>query len=250
MNQQPDKDFFKYLYSGFEMPLSEVDCGLKCGPHNDYGVPICCDINLVIPAAFELEWSYLRENTDLWQPWSPSGLIDQELEEEVQDGQVLLKCQGYQACQRPFRTLTCRAFPFYPYLSGEGEFLGLAYYHDFREVCWIISNLAFVSAEYKMAFQRTFKMVFKTFPESRKNYLEYCRCIRQEAASRGDQIVLLNFSGGGGLVDPVSEQVSPTEFQDLKAFGPYAVARELPFPDELQHHQENEIDGSCSSDDK
>ena len=120
------QEIFQEIYRGLAMPLCEIDCGLKCGPYNDYGVPICCDINQVIPAAFELEWSYLKENTDLWEPWSSSGPLAEELQEELLDGQVLLACQGYQDCQRDFRALTCRAFPFYPYLEWRAlGFLGL-----------------------------------------------------------------------------------------------------------------------------
>jgi hypothetical protein len=239
MKQEYQKGLFRDLYREFEMPLCELDCGLKCGPHNDYGVPVCCDIQLVVPAAFELEWSYLQENTDLWQPWSSSGLIDRDLAEQVQDGQVLLECKGYQQCQRSFRTLTCRAFPFYPYLTSQGLFSGLAYYSDFREECWIISNLAVVSTTYKVAFQGTFNKIFDLFPGSRDDFLDYCCFVRDEAAEHGEQIVVLDFQAGVGLVDPLTETVTPVGFQDLDAYGPFAVARELPFPDEIQAEEDD-----------
>ncbi len=232
MNQLLGKEIFRDLYRGFEMPLAELDCGLKCGPYNDYGVPVCCDIKLVVPSAFELEWRYLRQNTDLWQPWSSSGLID--LSEQVQEGQVLLECKGYQHCQRPFRTLTCRAFPFFPYLTGRGVYSGMGTYRDFREDCWIISNLAVVTQDFKAAFQRTFIKVFDLFPDSRENFQDFSQYIREEAASDEEKIVVLDFQGGVGLVDPLSERVKPADFQDLPAYGPFAVARELPFPDEVQ----------------
>lgn len=231
MKQELGKEIFRDLYHGFEMPLLGLDCGLKCGPYNDYGVPVCCDIQLVVPAAFELEWEYLQESTDLWQPWSSSGLID--LSDQVQDGQVLLQCKGYQECQRPFRTLTCRAFPFYPYLTSQGVFSGLAAYSDFREECWIISNLHTVSREYKDAFQMTFEKVFSFFPESQENFWDYSRYVREDAAARDEPVQVLDFQGGAGLVDPVSEKVTPIDIKDLPAYGPFAVARELPFPDEV-----------------
>ena len=233
MKQKFRMEIFRDLYRGFEMPLSELDCGLKCGPYNDYGVPVCCDIHLVVPSAFEMEWGYLQQNTDLWRPWSSSGLIDQELDEQVQDGQVLLECKGYKECQRPFRTLTCRAFPFYPYLTSQDVFFGLAYYTDFRQECWIISNLSVVSPEFKAAFRTTFKKVFDLFPKSRRNFLEFCQYVREEAASRDEPVVALDFQAGVGMIDPATESFTEVDYQDLDAYGPFGVARELPFPDEI-----------------
>jgi len=239
MKQELGKELFRDLYREFEMPLSDLDCGLKCGPYNDYGVPVCCDIQLVVPSAFELEWIYLQQNTDLWKPWSSSGLVDLELDEQIQDEQVLLECKGYQKCQRPFRTLTCRAFPFYPYLTSQGVFSGLAYYPDFRKDCWIISNLSVVSREYKSAFQKAFEKLFVLFPESRIKYQDYCQYVRDQAALRDEAIVVLDFQYGVGLIDPGTEETASVEFADLDAYGPFAITRELPFPDEIQAEEGN-----------
>lgn len=239
MNPKLDHETFREIYRAFEMPLAEIDCGLKCSPHHDRGVPVCCDIQRVIPAAFELEWDYLQAHTDLWQPWSPSGLIDRELQDDLMEGQVLVKCKGFQECQRAYRTLTCRAFPFYPYLDSRGDFLGLAYYRDFREQCWIISNLSVVVLEYKTSFRDAFEMIFAVFPPYRQNTQDYCLYVREEADSRGELLAVLDFQGGVGLIDPVTERKSPVSYRDLEAFGPFAVARELPFPDEKAAGQGN-----------
>lgn len=232
MRAARNKAVFRELYSGFDMPLCEVDCGLKCGPHNDYGVPICCDIHQVIPSAFDLEWSYLRENTDLWKPWSSTGPLDEDLKDEIQDGQVLIECKGYQECQREFRTLTCRAFPFYPYLDSGGSFIGLAYYSEFRYGCWIISNLDLVSQPYKEAFQRTFQRVFEIYPDYLQNLIDYCSYARETAAEESEKIVLLGFSGDVFMIDPQTEEKYQVEYKELSAFGPFEITRELRFPDE------------------
>lgn len=232
MKKPLDKNFFRELYSGFDMPLCEIDCGQKCSPYNDYGVPICCDINQVVPSAFDLEWKYLKEYTDLWQPWSSAEPFSQELSEELQDGQVLLMCKGYQECLRDFRTLTCRAFPFYPYLDSRGDFIGLAYYPEFRYGCWIVSNLVVVSQTYKEAFRRTFEQVFKIYPDYRENYADYCSYIRETALEESDQVVLLGFSGDVHLIDPQTEENYQVKYKELSAFGPFEITRELRFPDE------------------
>lgn len=233
MNKGLDKEIFRDLYRGFDMPLCEIDCGSKCGPYNDYGVPVCCDIHQVIPSAFELEWRYLRENTDLWKPWSSStDLDDQELEEGILDGQVLLQCKGYRDCEREFRSLTCRAFPFYPYLDSTGGLRGLAYYPEFRFGCWILSNLDVVEQSFKEAFQWVFQRVFELYPYYRQNFIEYSEYERYKAAKENEMIVLLGFAGDVRLIDPVTEEDNPVQYSDLRAYGPFEITRELRFPGE------------------
>ena len=232
MNTPTQKVFFEDLYHNFPRPLSQIDCGEKCGPFNEYGVPVCCDINLIVPSAFEAEWGYLKEKTDLWSPWSSSVLIDSDLEDEKQDGQVLLKCLGYQHCQRSYRTLTCRAFPFFPYLDSQGNFIGLVYFHEYREMCWIISNLSVVNQEYKVEFQKAFSDLFLEYPESKMSYDQYSAFIRKEMAMSGDKIILLDFTEKIFIVDPETEQAREVDFEDLDSFGPFSITKDLIFPDE------------------
>lgn len=233
MSDPEDKRFFEEIYQMISQPLSEIDCGEKCGPFNDYGVPVCCDINLIIPSAYEAEWEYLKEVTDLWQPWSGSNPIDEELENDVQEGQVLLQCLGYQHCQRPFRTMTCRAFPFFPYLDTGGDFIGLAYFQEYREMCWIISNLSVVTAAYKADFQRAFELLFNQYPDSKESYFHYSSYLRDEFARSDDKIILLDFIGNVFLVDPDSEALQKVRYEDLESFGPFSITKDLIFPDEI-----------------
>ena len=69
MSGPPGPLFIEDLYNAFSEPLTDLNCGEKCGPYNDYGVPVCCDIQLLIPAAYDLEWAYLGKATDLWHLW-------------------------------------------------------------------------------------------------------------------------------------------------------------------------------------
>jgi len=244
MTNLPGDKFFRELYKQFSSPLSEIDCGKKCGPYNDFGVPVCCDIRLVIPAAYEGEWAYLRKKTDLWHPWKgEEDYGSDELEKDLQDGQVLLECLGYQHCQRGYRSITCRAFPFYPYLTGAGVFQGLVYYRDFRQSCWIINNLGVVSQQFKEEFQKAYEILFETYPGTREAYLDFSAAMREETARLEESLVLLDFSGNLCLVDPRTEIVRRGSYQDLEAYGPFRVARELVFPDEVNdqknknHHE-------------
>lgn len=233
MSDTEEKRFFEDIYRIISRPLSQFDCGEKCGPFNEYGVPICCDINLIIPSAFEAEWQYLKEKTDLWQPWSSFDPVDEGLENDLQDGQVPLKCLGYQQCQRPFRTMTCRAFPFFPYLDSRGDFIGLVYFHEYREVCWIISNLSVVTAAYKADFQHAFELLFKQYPDSKESYFQFSGYLREEFANSGDRIILLDFEGDVYQLEPVSEVSQPVRYEDLESYGPFSITKDLRFPDEM-----------------
>ena len=226
---------FKELYREFSLPLSGIDCGEKCGPFNDYGIPVCCDIKIVIPSAYDLEWEYLRTETELWHLWQGSGSIEQEeLIQDVQPGQQLLQCLGHHSCQRSYRSITCRAFPFYPYLDRDGDLLGLAYYREFRDQCWIISNLSVVTAEYKEQFQRTFEKLFQRYPDTKENYLHFSSYMRGQVADAGENLTLLDFSGRVFRVNPISEQVREISYRDLENYGPFGIIKDLIFPDEIQ----------------
>jgi len=229
---------FEELYKEFSLPLSGIDCGEKCGPFNDYGIPVCCDIQLVVPSAYDLEWEYLRSETDLWHRWQGSPEIDkEELTRQAQPGQVLLQCLGHKHCQREFRSLTCRAFPFFPYLDSNGNFLGLSYYWEYRDQCWIISNLSLINTDYKIQFQRVFEEIFSHYPATKKNYINYSDYIRAHAVGIEREIPLLVFDDRIYLINPGDEGIREITYQDLDCFGPFGIIKELVFPDEIQDQQ-------------
>ena len=139
-------DFFFNLYTGFSAPISKLDCGKNCAPYNENHIPFCCDTRHSLPVAYEDEWEYLKAHTDLWHLWNPRQPEHRRhMEKQVPPGQVLIECLGYTLCQRNFRSITCRAFPFYPYFSGEGEFIGVSYYWEYEDRCLVISNLRVVT---------------------------------------------------------------------------------------------------------
>jgi hypothetical protein len=250
MTEMVERAHFKQLYETFSSPITHLDCGQKCGPYNEHAVPICCDINLVIPAAYQKEWEYLQDESDLWKPWlSESEKVQDQIHENLQEGQVLIQCLGHKHCQRQFRSITCRAFPFYPYLTSSGEFLGLGYYWDFRNECWIISNLAFVSLKYKLEFKKAYQRLFDLFPDTLSAYLDFCSHMREVFTREDEDIVVMGFCGELFLVDPDTEGILKGDYDELKAYGPFQVTKEMKFPnevdelyevDELSNRQQNE----------
>lgn len=226
---------FARLYAGFQAPIAALDCGKKCAPYNEYGVPFCCDTSHAVPAAYQAEWEYLQKNTNLWHLWQPDDDADFQLvRSDTPENMHLIECLGHTQCQRSFRSLTCRAFPFFPYLNSCHEFIGLSYYWEYEDRCWVISNLRVVTPEYIQQFVTTFDTLFAQQPEERQAYARHSLFMRRRFARQGQAVPLLHREGGVYKVSPHHEGMRRVHAEILPKFGPYQVAARLPFPDELE----------------
>jgi len=226
---------FANLYAGFSLPIATFDCGELCAPYNENGVPFCCDTRHAVPTAYLEEWAFLRRSTDLWHPWQ--GQNDRETERLASllpDGQVALECLGYRYCQRGFRTLACRSFPFFPYITPQGEFVGLSYLWEFEDRCWVISNLAVVSSEFLSQMIQTYEMIFEIRPEEKEIQRRFSGSMRQIFGRRHRSILLLHRNGNWYKVTPRNGRMRRVSPERLPKFGDYQIAAKLPFPDEQQ----------------
>lgn len=225
---------FSSFYARFQSPIARFDCGQKCAPYNENGVPFCCDTRHAVPTAYQAEWAYLRENTDLWKEWAPSDPQEKKrLQKETPNGQLLIACKGAAHCQRGFRSITCRAFPFFPYINSQGEFIGLSYYWDYEDRCWVISNLDIVTPEYRAEFIAAYEELFESYPEELESFRNHSAYMRKVFLQRRRTIPLLHKNGYFYKLSPGSEKIHRVAAQDLPKFGPYRIAAALPFPDEI-----------------
>lgn len=226
------KNFAK-IYANFEAPITALDCGKKCAPYNEYGIPFCCDTDHAIPTAYQPEWSYLELNTDLWHPWE-AGDPDEtaRLQAETPEGQVLIECQGHQFCQRSFRSITCRAFPFFPYVTLERELIGLSYYWAYEDRCWVINHLDSVTPGYVQKFVATYDRLFDSLPDELENFRYHSIIMRRVFGRQMRTIPLLHRDGGTFAVTPKNGKFEPVDAAQLPKYGPYEIAALMPFPDE------------------
>ncbi|GAB4523577.1 MAG: hypothetical protein Fur0018_06410 [Anaerolineales bacterium] len=225
---------FETLYAGFGAPIAAFDCGAKCAPYNEGGIPFCCDTRHAVPTVYLAEWDYLRKHTDLWHPWQAETPQETaELQAETPDGQMLVACLGHRACQRGFRSLTCRAFPFFPYLNSQAEFLGLSYYWAYADRCWVANNLQVVSEVYVRQFVAAYERVFAYFPQERENFMVHCAYTRETFIRRRRRIPLLHRNGLTYQISPRTERLHPVRPEALPKYGPYKIAAWLSFPDEV-----------------
>ena len=226
----PPRINFRGLYDRFDAPVTDIDCGAMCAPYNLTGKPFCCDICQAVPAAYISEWRYLRENTDLWREWSadacePAERADpgeyENLRESTPGTMLLLACKGPHACQRNYRALSCRQFPFFPYITSDGRFIGLAYEWAFEQACWVISNLSRVSEQYRSQFIAAYDDLFNQWPDEMESYAALSEEMREHFAEDRRRIPILHRRGGWYLLSPVSERIAKTAPQRLPRFGPY-----------------------------
>ena len=215
------------LYDGFNSPIAALDCGRQCAPHNPSGKPFCCDICQAVPAAYKSEWKYLQQDTDLWHKWrgdecgETSAKEITRLKAETPKNMILLACLGPDRCQRDFRALSCRQFPFFPYITSDHRFIGLAYEWEFESVCWVISNLGNVTRAYREEFVRTYDKLFALFQEEFEQYAYHSQIMRAEFSKRKKRFPLVHRNGRDYLVSARSERLARLGADQLPRFGFY-----------------------------
>src|SRR5690349_21937260 len=118
---------FATLYEGFTAPVSRFDCGRKCAPLNG-GSPVCCSTENAVPVVHKVEFDLLKGRTDLWSKFKPYDYATRQIVEELTSDCMAIHCKGARFCERDNRTIACRGFPFYPYMTREKQFVGLGTY--------------------------------------------------------------------------------------------------------------------------
>ena len=199
------------LYDHFDAPVTALDCGTLCAPLNPRGKPFCCDICEAVPAAYIQEWDYLHEQTDLWHTWRGDECTEEpvspaDLAAETPAHMLLLACQGPAHCQRSYRALSCRQFPFFPYISSDDRFLGLACEWEFDRTCWVLSHLEQVSEIYRREAVAAYDELFAAWPAEYESYYARSEQMRLVFAGQRRRIRLLHRNGGSYLVSPTSER--------------------------------------------
>jgi len=229
----PRPQDFVALYARLAMPVTDEDCGLRCGPYNEGGVPFCCDPRHAIPTAYQEEWAYLQAHTDLWRLWEDDDPEEiRRLWEEIPRYQVPIVCRGVVHCQREFRSLVCRAFPFFPYISRQNELLGLTYYWQYEDRCWVISHLGRVRPDFRQAMLDVYRTLFAWYPQERETFRHQSTMMRRVFGRRHREIPLLHRDGFMYLLHPRTEALRPVDPSSLPKHGVYALAAMLPFEDE------------------
>lgn len=219
----------KDMYRRFNAPVTAFDCGTRCAPHNPTGKPFCCDICQAVPVAYHQEWDFLQKNTDLWHLWQGGECAadpshPDELREETPEHMLLLACKGPAFCQREFRAISCRQFPFFPFITSDDRLIGLAYEWTFEPVCWVISNLWSVTETYRQEFISFYDDLLARWPDEYDSYAGLSDDMREHFQAQKRRIPILHRNGGYYLLSPASERLHRVSPEAFRRFGPYREA--------------------------
>lgn len=211
---------FAAIYEEFRSPLSRFDCGRKCAPLND-GVPVCCDSDSAVPVADVAEWRLLKDRTKLWHLYQPDDAVGRKIKDELPTTCRAIECKGARFCERDNRTLACRAFPFFPYVTRQKQFIGLAHYWDFEDRCWVASNMQIVERKFIDEFVAAFTAVFAKDSEEWDTYIQHSAIMRRVFSRWKRKIPLLHRDGGAFLIAPSSGEMTACDPAEFPKLGPY-----------------------------
>ena len=71
LREERAPEFWEAVDAGLCAPIAALDCGERCTPYNEGGVPFCCDTRHTIPSAYQAEWEHLQVSSDLWHAYEP-----------------------------------------------------------------------------------------------------------------------------------------------------------------------------------
>lgn len=216
-------EHFGEIFKKFTANVSRHDCGKYCAPLNG-GVPVCCDTENAVPVAHKAEFNWLKSRTDLWRRYVPpkGDKSGQEIIDDLPDNCAAIACKGARFCERDNRSLSCRAFPFFPYITKEREFFGLAHYWNFEDKCWLVSNLKVIEKSFIDEFVVAMNRVFELDPEEFDMFRDHAAYMRRVFTRKKRIIPILGRDGKYYKIKPGSDgRIVPAKLSDFEPIGPY-----------------------------
>ena len=140
----------------------------------------------------------------------------EQLEEIDQEESVFIECRGVKFCERDNRSISCRTFPFEPYLDTKGNFIGIVYNRVMADKCYLVDRHSAVTKGFIKTFMRFFEKFFVMLPSERELYLEQSRIYRNQMSRKKLPLVVLTEKGpweaayrGGKLIAPWTKPDPP-----------------------------------------
>lgn len=211
---------FGVVFDRFQSSVSRYDCGKFCSPLNN-GEPVCCSTDNAIPIVDKTEFQYLRSRSDLWHAYKPTDAASRQIVQELHKSCAAVECKGARFCERDNRSMACRAFPFYPYFTAEGELVGLGTYWGFEDRCWLISNMQVVERDFVREFIAAYEYIFQRDPDELKAMKSQSAYHRRTFSRRNEPIALIGRDGGFFKVLPYTGRIVPMEAGKLPRYGAY-----------------------------
>ena len=217
-------DDFARFYNYFTASVSRYDCGRKCAPLNG-GTPVCCSTEHAVPIVDRPEWQLLKSRTDLWRRFKPYDAPTRALVEEISSQCVAIECKGARFCERDNRSLGCRSFPFFPYITREREVIGLATYWTFADRCWLMSNLQIVEQDFIDQILAVHEDLFARDPKEFDVFLQQSASARRVFSRWRRPLPVLGRDGRLLLVGPGARGIREAGPRDWPRSGPFVSER-------------------------
>jgi len=217
-------EHYRRIYELLEVSISRFDCGRKCAPLNG-GEPVCCSTQNAVPVVHKSEYKELQRRTDLWHDFKAYDSATRKIVKDLHKSCAAVECKGVAFCERDNRSLACRAFPFFPYMTREGKFIGLAFYWDFEDRCWVMSNLQIVDRVFVDEFVKAYEYLFTVDPREYETFVEYSATMRRVFSRKRRPIPLVGRDGGYLKVLPHGRGIKPAEPEDFKKSAPFNSER-------------------------
>jgi hypothetical protein len=216
---------FAALYDGFKASISRFDCGRKCAPLNG-GEPVCCSTQNAVPVVHKVEYDFLKPRTDLWSKFKPYDYATRQIVDELTSDCMAIHCKGARFCERDNRTIACRGFPFYPYITRERRFVGLGTYWTFEDRCWMMSNIEIVDRAFIDQFVATYEALFVKDPNEFTTYVDFSASARRVFSRWKRDIALLGRRGELLIVDPPTGEIRPGRRKEFPKAKPFRSEKE------------------------
>jgi hypothetical protein len=213
-------DDFARLYERFNAPVCKFDCGRKCAPLNG-GSPVCCSTQDAVPVVHKAEFKLLQSRTDLWKRFKPYDAATRKIVDELTTSSCAIECKGAAFCERHNRTIACRAFPFFPYVSRERQVLGLSVYWIFEDRCWMMSNMRLVEKPFIEECLDTWHAIFAKDKEEWETYVDYSATMRRVFSRWCRRIPVLDRDARLLLVDPSTGETRRGRTEEYPRYGPF-----------------------------
>ena len=215
-------DTFRKVFEFFNASVMHADCGEQCAPLNG-GTPVCCDTTNAIPIMQVSEWKHLRTRSNMWRSFKAHDAATLKITEELSSTCKAVECRGAANCERDNRSLACRTFPFFPYFTKEGKILGLSYYWNFEDRCWVISNMASVKQDFIDEFLRAFEILFEDDLEERQVYADYSANMRRVFSRWKRPIPVIGRNREYYLIKPKGTGIQVVTANKMPAFKPFTT---------------------------
>jgi hypothetical protein len=141
--------------------------------------------------------------------------------EELTSDCMAIHCKGARHCERDNRTIACRGFPFYPYLTRQKEFVGVGTYWVFEDRCWMMSNLEIVDRKFVEEFIATYEALFVKDKDEFDTYVTFSATARRTYSRWKREIPLLGRRGELLIVTPSTGEIRPGKRKDFPKAEPF-----------------------------